>query len=99
VSAVPSYLWLSRHPIFYVRIVVPEVIRPLFPCAEIRRSLQTRCKREALICGRELLPQVQRLCTQAFQGVRPRLDTLCAGSWRVCLQEMTSSERLASPSE
>ncbi|WP_312023581.1 DUF6538 domain-containing protein [Ectopseudomonas oleovorans] len=54
-SSVPSYLWLSRHSIFYFRIVVPGALRPLFPCSEIRRSLQTRCKREALIRGRELL--------------------------------------------
>lgn len=79
-SAVPSYLWLSRHSVFYFRIVVPEVLRPLFPCAEIRRSLQTRCKREALIRGRELLLQVQRLYTQAFQGIRPCLDAL-RGAW------------------
>ena len=55
-SSVPSYLWLSRHSIFYFRIVVPGVLRPLFPCSEIRRSLQTRCKREALIRGREKDP-------------------------------------------
>ncbi|WP_065760378.1 site-specific integrase [Pseudomonas defluvii] len=79
-SAVPSYLWLSRHSIFYFRIVVPGVLRPLFPCSEIRRSLQTRCKREALIRGRELLLQVQRLYTQAFQGIRPSLDYL-RGAW------------------
>lgn len=59
---------------------MPEVLRPLFPCAEIRRSLQTRCKREALIRGRELLLQVQRLYTQAFQGIRPCLDAL-RGAW------------------
>ncbi|MFC2971494.1 tyrosine-type recombinase/integrase [Azotobacter bryophylli] len=88
-SAVPSYLWLSRHSIFYFRIVVPEVIRPLFPCAEIRRSLQTRCKREALIRGRELLLQVQSLYTQAFQGVRPCLDSL-RGAWE------TGAKRVAS---
>ena len=79
-SALPSYLWLSRHSIFYFRIVVPDVLRLLFPCAEIRRSLQTRCKREALIRGRELLLQVQRLYTQAFQGVWPCLDAL-RGGW------------------
>ncbi|MGK4385001.1 DUF6538 domain-containing protein [Ectopseudomonas oleovorans] len=67
-SSVPSYLWLSRHSIFYFRIVVPGALRPLFPCSEIRRSLQTRCKREALIRGRELLLQVQQLYTQAFQA-------------------------------
>ncbi|AQZ34007.1 hypothetical protein BHQ29_12345 [Pseudomonas sp. LPH1] len=43
-STVPSYLLLSRHSVFYFRIVVPEVIRPLFPQREIRRSLQTRCR-------------------------------------------------------
>lgn len=59
---------------------MPEVLRPLFPCAEIRCSLQTRCKREALIRGRELLLQVQRLYTQAFQGIRPCLDAL-RGAW------------------
>ena len=78
--SVPSYLWLSRHSIFYFRIVVPEVLRPLFPCSEIRRSLQTRCKREALIRGRELLLQVQQLYTQAFQGIQPSLDSL-RGAW------------------
>ncbi|MBK3748791.1 tyrosine-type recombinase/integrase [Stutzerimonas balearica] len=79
-SSVPSYLWLSRHSIFYFRIVVPGVLRPLFPCSEIRRSLQTRCKREALIRGRELLLQVRQLYTQAFQGIRPSLDSL-RGAW------------------
>lgn len=78
--SVPSYLWLSRHSIFYFRIVVPEVLRPLSPCSEIRQSLQTRCKREALIRGRELLLQVQQLYTQAFQGIRPSLDSL-RGAW------------------
>ena len=79
-SNIPSYLMLSRHSVFYFRIVVPEVIRPLFPQREIRRSLQTRCRREALIRGRELLPQVQRLFTEAFQGRRPSLDLL-RGAW------------------
>ncbi|MGC8102131.1 DUF6538 domain-containing protein [Metapseudomonas otitidis] len=88
-SSVPSYLWLSRHSIFYFRIVVPEVIRPLFPCVEIRRSLQTRCKREALIRGRELLLQVQRLYTQAFQGIRPCLNALC-GAWEAGGKQVAS---------
>lgn len=79
-STVPSYLLLSRHSVFYFRIVVPEVIRPLFPQREIRRSLQTRCRREALIRGRELLLQAQRLFTEAFQGRRPSLDIL-SGAW------------------
>lgn len=79
-STVPSYLLLSRHSVFYFRIVVPEVIRPLFPQREIRRSLQTRCRREALIRGRELLLQAQRLFTEAFQGRQPSL-ALLSGAW------------------
>jgi hypothetical protein len=46
-STIPFYLMLSRHSVFYFRIVVTDVIRPLFPQREIRRSVQIRCKREA----------------------------------------------------
>ncbi|WP_317849424.1 DUF6538 domain-containing protein [Pseudomonas extremaustralis] len=59
---------------------MPDVIRPLFPQREIRRSLQTRCKREALIRGRDILAQVQGLFTQAFQGSRPSVELL-RGAW------------------
>lgn len=79
-SNIPSYLMLSRHSVYYFRIVVPDVIRPLFPQREIRRSLQTRCKREALIRGRDILAQVQGLFTQAFQGIRPSLEFI-RGAW------------------
>lgn len=79
-STIPSYLMLSRHSVYYFRIVVPDVIRPWFSQREIRRSLQTRCKREALIRGRDILAQVQGLFTQAFQGIRPSLE-LVRGAW------------------
>jgi len=82
VSTIPSYLLLSRHSVYYFRIVVPDIIRPLFPQREIRRSLQTRCKREALIRGRDILAQVQGLFTQAFQGIRPSLEFI-RGAWEV----------------
>lgn len=68
---------------------MPGVLRSLFPCAEIRRPLQTRCKREALIRGRELFLQVQRLNTQAFQGIRPCLDALC-GAWEAGGKQVAS---------
>jgi len=85
VSTIPSYLLLSRHSVYYFRIVVPDVIRPLFPQREIRRSLQTRCKREALIRGRDILAQVQGLFTQAFQGSRPPVELL-RGAWEAALK-------------
>lgn len=65
-STVPTYLLLYRNSVYYFRIVVPDVISPLFHRREIRRSLQARCRREALMRGRELLLQVQRLLTEAF---------------------------------
>ena len=66
-STIPFYLLLSRHSVYYFRIVVSDVIRPLFPQTEIRRSLQTLCKREALIRGRDILAQGQGLFTQRRQ--------------------------------
>lgn len=72
----PSYLLLSRHSVWYFRISIPESVRSLFGCCEVRRSLKTRCKREALIRSRELLGQIQLLFTEAFQGNRPNLDHL-----------------------
>ena len=88
-SYAPSYLQLSRHSIWYFRIAIPASVRALFGCAEVRRSLQTRCKREALIRGRDLLRQVQTQLTDAFQGRLPDktkigLDAATpieAGSW------------------
>ncbi|MDU9401845.1 hypothetical protein RTH46_04965 [Pseudomonas sp. zfem004] len=67
---------LSRHSVFFFRIVVPEVIRPLSSRRELRRSLQARCRKAASICVRELLLQVQGLFTEAFQGRQPSLGLL-----------------------
>ena len=68
---IPSYLLRSRHSVWYFRRAVPQSIRTLVGCREIRRSLGTRSKRHALIYSRELLRQVQTLFTEAFQGSRP----------------------------
>lgn len=73
-SQAPSYLLLSRHSVWYFRIAVPGAIRALFGCREVRRSLQTRCKREALIRSREMLGQVQSAFTEAFLGRKPNLQ-------------------------
>ncbi|WP_367187240.1 DUF6538 domain-containing protein [Marinobacter sp.] len=74
---IPSYLLRSRHSVWYFRIAVPQSIRTLVGCREIRRSLGTRSKLHALIYSRELLRQVQTLFTEAFQGTRP--DTSAIG--------------------
>ena len=79
-STVPTYLLLSRCSVYYFRIVAPDVICLLFHRRDIRRFLQARCRREALIRGRELLLQVQRLFSEAFQGIRPSVGRL-RGVW------------------
>jgi hypothetical protein len=89
VSTVPTYLLLSRRSVYYFRIVVPDVIRLLFHRRDIRRFLQTRCRREALIRGRELLLQVQRLFSEAFQGIRPSVDRL-RGVWESAARRLAS---------
>lgn len=81
-SKVPSYLLLSRHSVWYFRIAVPDVIHVLIGHRELRRSLQTKCKREALLRSRELLAQAQGFFTEAFQGKRPCLDTFGIGGER-----------------
>jgi len=79
-SSIPSYLLFSLHSVYYFRAVVLDVVCSLFHRREIRRSPQARCRREALIRGRELLLQVQRLFTEAFQGIKPSVGRLC-GEW------------------
>lgn len=46
----PPHLWQSRHGVYYFRIVVPHTVRAILRSAprEIRRSLGTRCRKEAL---------------------------------------------------
>lgn len=102
----PSYLLLSRHSVWYFRIAVPGAIRALFGCREVRRSLQTRCKREALIRSREMLGQVQSAFTEAFQGRKPDLQrvslsdfaTSYGGGWREWSRNAFSERREAAKS-
>ena len=75
-SSIPSYLLFSLHSVYYFRAAVLDVVFPLFHRREIRRSPQARCRREALIRGRELLLQVQRLFTEAFQGTKSSVGRL-----------------------
>ncbi|WP_420897532.1 DUF6538 domain-containing protein [Amphritea opalescens] len=44
-----AYLPLSRHSIYYFRIRVPDQVRHLIPQTHIRRSLQTKCRRETIV--------------------------------------------------
>src|SRR5438309_68387 len=43
----PSYLYTSRHGVYYFRTVIPLALRPYFPHTELRRSLHTSDRRQA----------------------------------------------------
>lgn len=55
------YLFRSRHGIYYFRLVVPEGLRQVLGRTEVRRSLKTRSKREALIGAARLLLDAKEL--------------------------------------
>lgn len=57
----PPYLIRSRHGIYYFRLVVPKRLQSSIGRTEIRRSLRTRSKREALISSAQLLIEAQAL--------------------------------------
>lgn len=58
---IPAYLRLSRHGIYYFRIVVPSALRPRWRgCVEIKKSLKTHDVREALRKARDLAIETYR---------------------------------------
>ena len=52
----PSYIAKSRHGIYYLRIVTPRAVQQAHPRLpkDIRRSLHTRCAREAVVRARHM---------------------------------------------
>lgn len=55
------YLLKSRHGIYYFRLVVPFSLRAEIGKTELRRSLKTRSKRDALLKAAKLLLEAQEL--------------------------------------
>lgn len=56
-----SYLFKSSNGIYYFRLVVPVPLRVALGKTELRRSLRTRSKREALVGAAKLLLEAQEL--------------------------------------
>lgn len=56
-----SYLLKSRHGIYYFRLVIPVSLRVDIGKTELRRSLKTRNKREAILKAARLLLEAQEL--------------------------------------
>jgi integrase len=65
-SSIPSYLWLSRHGLYYARVVIPAPLRDRFPNnkREIRRSLKTGNRREAMKRARAVLVELDHMFQQ-----------------------------------
>lgn len=62
-----NYLFKSRHSIYYFRIVVPEACRASLGKTEVRRSLRTRSKREALVRASKMLLEAQEVFDKGYQ--------------------------------
>jgi integrase len=66
-----SYLYLSRHKIYYIRVIIPNGIKEGLHKLEYRRSLKTRCPHIARMMGRVL-----RACFEVhLEGVRADMIT------------------------
>lgn len=59
------YLLKSRHGIYYFRLVIPVSLRIAVGKTELRRSLKTRSKREAILKAARLLLEAQKLLGSA----------------------------------
>ncbi|MCH4293660.1 site-specific integrase [Shewanella sp. 3B26] len=73
-SVTPPYLFQSRHGIWYARIVVPEEKRPVIGKRELRRSLSTKDRLEAVRRSWEVL-QALRSLTQNEAAACPQLNS------------------------
>lgn len=85
-----AYIEISRHHVYHFRIRVPTALSHHFPRTFIRKSLQTRCRREAVIRCSVLLEQVGELFRVAANGQLIRLHEL---SWERP-QELVAAQTL-----
>ncbi|WP_431313232.1 DUF6538 domain-containing protein [Vreelandella arctica] len=60
-SNLPPYVIQTRQGVFYFRIVVPAPLQPIVGKREVRRSLRTRSKREAILKANPLVVNACRL--------------------------------------
>jgi len=67
-ALLPSYIETSKHHTYYFRIRTPKSLLSVLGRSYIRRSLQTKCKQEAVIRSAKLLEKTQRLFMSASAG-------------------------------
>lgn len=74
---IPTYLTLSRHNVYYFRWPLSEGLRPLGMASDVKVSLGTRDRREALHLSR-LLAYVARTLTSRAAASGMRYDEMRA---------------------
>jgi hypothetical protein len=77
-----AYIQSSRHHVYYFRIRVPLHLQTQLKQTYIRRSLQTKCRRQAVIRCSELLQQADTLFDCADSKVTD-VDTIQWGYEKV----------------
>ncbi|GIU17454.1 site-specific integrase [Shewanella sp. MBTL60-007] len=77
----PPYLFQSRHGIWYARIVVPEAQQSSLGKREIRKSLATRDRLEAVRKSWQVLSQLRSVAEGGTQGTTETVHT------QACTQE------------
>lgn len=80
---VPTYIYRSRHGVYFFRIVVPQELREaLSGQQEIKRSLRTRDKRQALVLARslalDLYPVFARAAGMNRRSTPPSIEDVLA---------------------
>ncbi|MCL5778332.1 hypothetical protein M1105_15220 [Limibaculum sp. FT325] len=74
---IPAYLTLSRHGVYYIRWPIPEALHPYGKVSDIKVSLRTRDRREALSLARQLAALADILTSRAVAS-RMRYDEMRA---------------------
>ncbi|MBU1709175.1 MAG: hypothetical protein KKE17_04135, partial [Proteobacteria bacterium] len=80
---VPAYLQLNRYGIYSFRLVVPMHLRGIICKTEIKRSLHTGVKAEAIIMAREHYLHAYKILKKAekiMANKKDRLDIITIGS-------------------
>jgi len=72
-----AYIQSSRHHVYYFRIRVPLHLQTQLKQTYIRRSLQTKCRRQAVIRCSELLQQADTL----FDCAYPKMADISTIQW------------------
>jgi len=86
-----AYLETSRHSVYYFRIRVPLAARTAIAATHIRKSLKTKCRREAVVRSAAMLEQVEPIFAAAERGDIVDLPSL---TWRSRHKQATEPTRL-----